>query len=111
MSRPEQRAIPPAPTSETRLLPMLSVGPGDRQTECVRIGDCLRRFVQAHPVGRGHAEKDGHCPPGCHGLELPQWHARLGLAAYWSADHGVERLHTGEEDEDEEEDGDGELAE
>lgn len=95
-----RRSIPAPAESGTRIAPKLIVGPGDRNVECVNASDCLRRFVQAHPVGRGFKEKQGHCPPLCTSLELPPSHVRLGLAAYWSADHGVERgEHEPREDE------------
>lgn len=62
--------IPPAPPSGVRALPMIQKGRGDRQSECVNIGECLARFVRAH---RG---AEGHCPRGCEAFEAVPSYAR-----------------------------------
>lgn len=95
-----KRSVPEPLESGVQLL----LGAGDRKTECVRIGDCLRRFIKAHPTGSGHVDQDGHCPHGCSWFELPPSHVRLGLASYWSADHGVERGEQEQSTEDEDDD-------
>jgi hypothetical protein len=92
----------------------LRLGVGDRQTECVNIGSCLKRWIVSEDALRAslpvrtlrrvHAERraqfgdsdpsidlPAHCPRGCHGLELPDTHGRLALASYWCADHEVEK--------------------
>lgn len=73
------RAIPAGPASETRMLPMLEVGVGERNAECARYAGesgCLSRFVRLHP-----GEEQARCPVGCPDVEVVPAHVRLALAS------------------------------
>lgn len=69
-----EAVIPPAPNSETRRLPVLVDGPGERREDCTSHQDCLGRFVKS-TRGRRVANF-AQCPDGCTSYEaIPrEWH-------------------------------------
>jgi hypothetical protein len=76
-------AVPPASESSSgvRRLPMMVVGPGDRQSECRHYDGCLDRFVAVHCRRPGHrGEPDAHCPPGCEAFAVVPQHVHQALA-------------------------------
>lgn len=78
--------VPPAPKSEPRRLPVLEVGNGDRETECIHYDGCLDRFSALYLRGGGNRgrrsyEPHARCPDGCPSRELAPTGALLAIAS------------------------------
>lgn len=86
---PRARRHPPKPPvppeSSARALPVLQLGPGERDSECRHYDGCLDRFVRTHALGRRFVpgawkEPEAHCPEGCAHREGIPREAALELA-------------------------------